>query len=245
MKNLNSSAFMDNGIYPSFQINVFKKNRLQPRFLDESILNDSFSDNSETIRFFADKDNLTNNQIELNYMAPLIENNPLDKIYPFIGKETASEFREDSAIYLLSTHSKSRSNIFQDTMFGEKREKIFEIRKDNKKIGRIKKNTIYVGKHNRFCEDNIIRKIKGRFLEKCRIAINNEYKKYLFNNNNNLKKENDLLQRITPKVSRKIKRDENLSWLRSKMYQVFSEKVSVKCTLYESDYNKNNIQKCT
>ena len=104
-------------------------------------------------------------------------------------------------------------------MFGEKREKIFEIRKDNKKIGRIKKNTIYVGSIIDFVK--IIRKIKGRFLGKCRIAINNEYKKYLFNNNNNLKK-NDLLQRITPKVSRKIKRDENLRWLRSKMYQVFS-----------------------
>ena len=127
-------------------------------------------------------------------------------------------------------------------MFGEKREKIFKIRKDNKKIGRIKKNTIYVVKHNRFCEDNIIRKIKGRFLEKCWITINKEYKKYLLKNNN-LKKENDLLQRITPKVSRKIKRDENLRWLRSKIYQVFSEKVSVKCTLYDSNYNKNNIQK--
>ena len=98
--------------------------------------------------------------------------------FPFTLKETSSENREDIIINIPSNHPKSKSNITQDTkniIFEKKtRKKIFKIQKDNKKIGRIK-NTIYVGKHNRFCEDNIIRKIKGRFHKKCRIAINNEY----------------------------------------------------------------------
>jgi hypothetical protein len=34
-----------------------------------------------------------------------------------------------------------------------------------------------------------------------------------------------------------------LKWLRSRIYQVFSEEVSVKCSLYKSDHNKINIQK--
>ena len=59
------------------------------------------------------------------------------------------------------------------------KERVFKITKDYKGKGRIKKNTIYVGKHNKFSEDNIIRKIKGKFLEKCRLYINDLYKKYL------------------------------------------------------------------
>ena len=60
------------------------------------------------------------------------------------------------------------------------------------------------------------------------------------NDINNIK---DLLQRISPKLSTKIKKEHNLKWLNSKLNKVFSEKVSVKCSLYESDYNKKEIQK--
>lgn len=247
MTNLNSIIFIENKYISSIQNNNFKENQIQPCLLNDSILNDSFSDNDASFQPFANQDNFINKQIEINYIASLIQNNPLNMTFPFSLKETYSENREDIIINLPSNNSKSKSNITQDTKdinFEKKtRQLIFKIQKDNKKIGRIKKNTIYVGKHNRFCEDNIIRKIKGRFHEKCRIAINNEYRKYLINNNIDLKKENDLLQRITPKVSRKIKKDENLKWLRSRIYQVFSEEVSVKCSLYKSDHNKINIQK--
>ena len=47
--------------------------------------------------------------------------------------------------------------------------KLFNIFKTNKKIGRIKKDSSLIGKHNRLSEDNIIRKIKGRFIEKVRL----------------------------------------------------------------------------
>ena len=201
MTNLNSIIFIGEKYFSSIQNNDFKENQIQTCFINDSILNDSFSDNDANLQLFANQDNFINKQIEINYITSLIENNPLSMAFPFTLKETYSENREDIIINL------------------------------------------YVGKHNRFCEDNIIRKIKGRFHEKCRIAINNEYRKYLINNNIDLKKENDLLQRITPKVSRKIKKDENLKWLRSRIYQVFSEEVSVKCSLYKSDHNKINIQK--
>ena len=69
-----------------------------------------------------------------------------------------------------------------------KKEKIFLITKKNKRIGRIKKNSLLKGKHNKLCQDNIIRKIKGRFHEKLRIYINSEYKNYLINKNNKLSK---------------------------------------------------------
>ena len=59
-----------------------------------------------------------------------------------------------------------------------KTKKIFEIYKMNKRIGRIKKNSGYIGKHNKLSEDIVIRKIKRRFLENVRVYINKEYKKY-------------------------------------------------------------------
>ena len=58
--------------------------------------------------------------------------------------------------------------------------KIFKIIKINKKLGRIKKNSLITGKHNKLSEDNIIRKIKARFHEKLRLYINIEYNKYIF-----------------------------------------------------------------
>ena len=120
---------------------------------------------------------------------------------------------------------------------------IFKVKRDNKNIGRIKKNSNLIGKHDKFSEDNIIRKFKGRFHEKCRIYINNEYKRYLLNHKHDIKKVNDLLQRISPKISRKIKKEDNLKWLEMNLKQVFSENVSEKCSLYPADYNKNNISK--
>ena len=120
---------------------------------------------------------------------------------------------------------------------------IFKVKRDNKNIGRIKKNSNLIGKHDKFSEDNIIRKFKGRFHEKCRLYINNVYKRYLLNHKHDIKKVNDLLQRISPKISRKIKKEDNLKWLKMNLKQVFSENVSEKCSLYPADYNKNNISK--
>ena len=138
-----------------------------------------------------------------------------------------------------STYLQSKERGLQEIHL---KEKIFKITKDYKGKGRIKKNTIYVGKHNKFSEDNIIRKIKGKFLEKCRLYINDLYKKHLLKKNRDPKKERILLQRLNPNVSRKIKRNLNLEWLESKLYQVFSENVSEKCTSYDEDYNERQIK---
>jgi hypothetical protein len=147
---------------------------------------------------------------------------------------------------LISTFSYDGMKLFQDMKmetFKSDDNRIFQIFKDNKNKGRIKKNSNLIGKHNKFSEDNIIRKFKGRFQEKLRIYINYEYKKYLLNQNQEVKKMKDLIQRITPKISRIIKKKDNLEWLKKKLYQVFSENVSDKCTLYNREYNKHEINK--
>ncbi len=90
--------------------------------------------------------------------------------------------------------------------------KIFKIIKINKKLGRIKKNSLITGKHNKLSEDNIIRKIKARFHEKLRLYINIEYNKYILKKIQKKRYTNNWLKKISPKISRKIKKEENLQW---------------------------------
>ena len=40
-----------------------------------------------------------------------------------------------------------------------------------------------------------------------------------------------------------IKKEDNLKWLNSKLYEIFSENISVKYCIYETDYNKKAIEK--
>ena len=122
-----------------------------------------------------------------------------------------------------------------------KKEKIFEIHKINKKIGRIKKNSGYIGKHNKLSEDNVIRKIKRRFLENVRIYINKEYKKYYMKNK--ISMNNNWLKKISPKCYGQIKKIDNIKWFNSKIYEVFSENLSLRYSSHSLDSNKKNIQR--
>ena len=148
--------------------------------------------------------------------------------------------------HLIPTNENNISFLGED--FGEiakglnKNRKIFKIIKINKKIGRIKSNSTLKGVHNKLSQDNIIRKIKGRFLEKLRLYINTEYRKYFFKKNKNNAKIINWLKKINPKVSRKIKKEENLKWFQSKIYEIFSENVSLRYSLYSPNSNKKKIE---
>ena len=192
----------------------------------------------------------------INFVNPMnhISENE-DNIQTSFNNDTrifSIEASNTNFLNLISTISNSQLKEIKDTNLRtirfikknkDKKELIFDVKRDNKNIGRIKKNSNLIGKHDKFSEDNIIRKFKGRFHEKCRIYINNEYKRYLLNHKHDIKKVNDLLQRISPKISRKIKKEDNLKWLEMNLKQVFSQNVSEKCSLYPTDYNKNNISK--
>lgn len=246
MTNPYSIQYNENRFNFNFINNVFQEEQIKSFFSDNSIFQNSISNDNwnkrlpNQIFFF-------NNIIERNNIPSFNESISENQIFYSNNEDTSSQNEEKYFINLPSTLSRSKSNqndeIKLNRIRKNKKEKIFKIQKDNKNIGRIKKNSKYVGKHDKFSEDNIIRKIKGRFLEKCRLAINNEYKRFLLNIKQNNCKLHDLLQRITPKVSRKIRKGDNLEWLDSRLYEVFSEEVSVKCSLYKSDYNKKEIKK--
>ena len=154
--------------------------------------------------------------------------------------------------YLIITNENNNSHFYKDLFPSFNREKsntfrkdkkIFEIVKANNKVGRIKKNSFIKGMHTKLSEDNIIRKIKRRFQENIRLYINNEYKKYLLNKTFQKKKINNWLKKIDPKISRKIKKEENLKWFEMKILDIFSENVSSKYSIYSPYLNKNKIKR--
>ena len=226
----------------------------QPEFLGVPLISFNFEENN---KLGQKPHTSTSSEINfINFISPINYNNEKEDNYQ-------TSFNNDDRVFsiegsntnflnLSSTISNSQLKEIKDIdlrtirFIKEKKDKkglIFDVKRDNKNIGRIKKNSNLIGKHDKFSEDNIIRKFKGRFHEKCRIYINNEYKRYLLNHKHDIKKVNDLLQRISPKISRKIKKEDNLKWLKMNLKQVFSENVSEKCSLYPADYNKNNISK--
>ena len=145
-----------------------------------------------------------NKEIDTHRPKTVNENNPLKF-------DNLSDYNFDNN--LISTNENNISQFYKDlfpSFIGEKsnslckNKKIFKIVKINKKIGRIKKNSFLKGIHNKLSQDNIIRKIKGRFQEKLRLYINNEYKKYILNKTLQKKKVNKWPKKINPKISRKI-----------------------------------------
>ena len=188
--------------------------------------------------------------------------NPLNRIYkeqsPFQMKTFTQEPQnkyDNISVYNTRFMSSYENNIYSfcEDIFpmyipnnlenSNKNKKIFEIIKINKKIGRIKKNSILKGVHNKLSEDNIIRKIKGRFLEKLRLYINNEYKKYLLLKSNKKNKNVNWLKKINPKLARRISKEENIKWFNTKIYEIFSENVSIRYASQSPDSNKKRINK--
>ena len=107
----------------------------------------------------------------------------------------------------------------------------------------MKKKSIIKGKHNNLSEDNIIRKIKRRFLEKLRLYINYEYRTYLFKKSLKTIKINNWLKKIEPKISKKIKKEDNLKWFETKIGEIFSENISERYSNSSKDLNKRKIKR--
>ena len=196
-----------------------KKSKINRNILDNDLsIDDIYKDNDS---FFVSQ---VPNQLDLSYF----------EINNISSMNSTNEYKFFEYFDYFQPILKQEDNKIQ-------KQKIFEITKINKKIGRIKKNSTLKGKHNKFSQDNIIRKIKRRFLENVRLYINDEYKKDCISKKKN-KGKNNWLKKIDPKFSRKIKKRDNLQWFKLKIFEVFSEKLSLKYTTFGTDSNKQKIQ---
>ena len=219
-KNLSDFSCFDDSIY------------IKTMSMNNASQNDFTIEDKDKYNDFNDMDSISN--IDSLFKNNCFEINNISSINSTSDKQTMNKYEIINPFIRKETSANLPKKL--------KKQKIFKIYKMNKKIGRIKKNSCFIGKHNKLSEDNIIRKIKRRFLENVRLYINNEYKNYYLekkvdiNNNNWLKK-------ITPKFSIQIKKKDNIKWFNSKIFEVFSENLSLRYSSHCLDSNKKNIQK--
>jgi hypothetical protein len=162
IKRVNDSRYLSNFLNESYQLcsidsdngeseNVESQNPFDYNFILENI-NRENGYNSISNALMMNSFNFNNEHNNISSMNTTNEN----KIFDFISKIP----------------------VLPDCFIDLSKKKIFDIKKVNKRLGRLKKNSTIPGKHSKLAEDNIIRKIKRRFLENLRVYVNKEYKKY-------------------------------------------------------------------
>lgn len=116
------------------------------------------------------------------------------------------------------------------------------IKPYKKPTGRIKKEDKKDGKHNKYSDDNVRKKVKHIILKTIMKFLNMKIKAIYNNNigNNILKKELLTLNKI-PKFESSIEYNKLL--LNKTIKEIFSENISSKFTNYQKDFNKKLIEK--
>ena len=115
-----------------------------------------------------------------------------------------------------------------------------KIQKSKIRLGRKKKNSSEIGKHNKYSGDNLIRKCKGIILHYLYVLINNiiaDNYKYDSNYNGKTKK----LLKINQ--SQIINSDVNFNkeFLHKTLKDIFSDNITLRCSRFKIDHNKNLI----
>ena len=134
---------------------------------------------------------------------------------------------------ILGTKSKIKKYNIKD------KEKIFDIKKCIK-LGRKKKHSAKIGKHDKFHKDNLIRKFKVHLLKNIYNFVNSCF---LINANINAKQKINVIKKLSSFKIKAISKEDNIKWLDSKLKKIFSENVSSKLTHCQSNFNQNLIQR--
>ena len=145
-----------------------------------------------------------------------------------------------------------KNEIENDNIFDKKfveniqwkaREKILSKRpfKEKKDLGRKKKQYEGLGLHNKFSDDNIIRKVKNVILQNTMTFINSKIKNIYEYKNNKFSKEKKLLKmKQNQPISSRV--DYNKDFLEKTLGEIFSEGISSKYTQYPLEHNKKLIE---
>ena len=217
----------NNDSFKEDQLNGFGANFIEDSKIDFTDLIITHEDNKQRFLIPKEKQNKTDN----NQISTTLISNP--KI--IIGQEQNLKINETPETNL------NKSNIYPQKNMENSR-KIFNISKVNKKVGRMLKKLKkkFKAAHNKYSEDNIIRKFKARFQDILLSYINYKHSKFMETKGKS--KKTKLLQRINPTESRKISKADNLRWFSTKLKELFSSDLSQKCSLYNSDYNRCKIE---
>ena len=140
-------------------------------------------------------------------------------------QDKESKFQNNSSINSNNINSTNNSIIIN---------KIFNITKKSKKsnLGRKCKREESKGKHTKFSLDNLIRRIKVRFINSSLNYINSQF----------INKDSILLK-IIGTQGKEINRNKNLLWLNKKMKDIFYEDISKKTFNGNRNFNRELIDK--
>ena len=141
-------------------------------------------------------------------------------------------------------HTNNTNNTIINTKTEIEKNKIFDIKKVSKRIGRRKHDKPelykYEAVHTKYRQDNIIQKIKIHFINSTMDLINRIYNEYL-----NIDSKKRLLQKIKPNFTKIWRKKGNQEFLEKKLKDVFSEELSERCSTFhdKKNYNKEQIEK--
>ena len=189
-------------------------------------------------------------KIEMKYIPTFeINNNEMisDTFDDYLLKMNSALYNEDFHLSSIINENYEEENqslkLVNFPFFQKNVELIFnekEKSKEKLKAGRKKKNSFEIGNHNKYTSDNIIRKCKtviinvlGNFINK---KINDIYKKS-FENSFRPKKLMKMNQ--SQIINSNVKY--NQSFLNKTLKEIFSQNLSLRCSKFKIDHNKNLI----
>ena len=200
-------------------------------------------------KFYFDK-NKTN--IHNIYFAPEFRKiDELEELFKIDNKQnyfTNTLINSKESNFDKDIKNEKEDDIILDKKFIENiqwkaREKILSKRpfKEKKDLGRKKKQYEGLGLHNKFSDDNIIRKVKNVILQNTMTFINSKIKNIYEYKNNKFSKEKKLLKmKQNQPISSRV--DYNKDFLEKTLGEIFSEGISSKYTQYPLEHNKKLIE---
>ena len=168
------------------------------------------------------------------FLKNFVENNNIDN-------DNQQETNSNLKLYDYSDKNESESKINEMKYKKKKDNKDKKFKKVGlKQFGRKKKNSNEKGIHDKYSSDNIIRKCKAVLIQILNKFINDKIKEiYGKERNYNIKRSRLKKMNQFQVVNSNVKY--NQQFLNKKLKDIFSEKISSRCTTYSEDHNKQLI----
>ena len=163
------------------------------------------------------------------------------KIIPKFIKDTNIEEAEKN-FTLIKKKRKRRKHNLDDKQIKDGNKIEILVPHDNKieiyRPGRKKKDDPTKRNHNRFTDDNIMKKIKSKYFEKIIEFVNNILHNYF---NNDEDKETICLKYLSYQYINKMKKDDDIKLLEMPLKEIYSLDISPRYSKFSSDANKKLI----
>lgn len=207
--------------------------------LEKNSIINSELDSKELLSFLYEKDYFNNNFLPSYEIPPMKFINLKSKEEKIKDKNNEINNIPGKEIKFIEIQKNNYNNDNVKFIISKQNNTIFNIEKTKKK-GRIKKYSNKIGKHNKFEPDNIIRRFKVQFTQNIYNYLN---KSFIINKNKKQEKIVKVIKKISPKITKSIKKKDNIIWLNSTIKDLFSNFVSKRFYTYDNKYNEKMIKK--